>query len=346
MLQMRRGVGEENSFEKMILRSFNPVIFRKSNNNLFLWPVRILYKIFLQVGRSLMIRLFLILILFSGFHFLHSQDDLYYYYYASNYKPVDSKENAIQMKEIVRRASDVYIIKNYVKKDGEWEKAEKHKIKETEEGHLVIITRTILFFADRIHRYYEKLPGGKYSFREFVDGQEIRNGTAKQLIPLHLDGKVNEYYPNGNRKSVSYYENNQLVSNENWLKSGKKYIDNIFYSVDKVPEYSLGYRMFRDYILGGLMASGYNISQVDEKIVLGWVIMENGEIAGVHRVEGKLKKLSELLIHLVEDLPGDWKPAKLENEIVRYYMTIPFNFRQDFESFDTIEFRDGFLIWD
>ncbi|MFW5820146.1 MAG: hypothetical protein ACOCWA_02565 [Bacteroidota bacterium] len=250
------------------------------------------------------------------------------------------------MKEIIRRAGKVYIIKNYVKKDGEWKKAERRKIKQPEEGHYVIVTRTALFFADRIHRFYEKLPGGKYSFREVFEGQEIRNGTATQLTPLHLDGKVTEYYANGVRKSVSYYENNQLVSNENWLESGKKYIDDIFYSVNKVPEYNLGYGMFRNYILGGLKASGYNISEVDDKIVLGWVIMENGEIAGVHKIEGKLIKLSELLINLVENLPGGWAPAKLENKNVRYYMTIPFNFRQDFGSFDTIELNDGYLIWD
>ena len=58
--------------------------------------------------------------------------------------------------------------------------------------------------------------------------------TARaNLEPLLFEGEVTEFYSNGNKKSISVYKNNELVWNKNWLENGEKYIDNIFYSVDK-----------------------------------------------------------------------------------------------------------------
>lgn len=288
--------------------------------------------------------LFLIGFFCVGVTGLNAQDEVYYY--AANYRPVEDIENAIHFKEVFHRSERAHIVKSYSRNGDQWEPVGRRKIVNKKSGYQLIKIRSVLFFSDKIHRYYEILPDGKFHFSEAKDGQELRNGYATKLIPLSLEGKLTEYYSNGNLKSIAYYQNNQLIRNENWLRDGSEYINNFFYSVDKEPEYKPGFGMFRNFILANLRSSGYDITKVDEKIVLGWVVMEDGNIAGVHRVEGKLKKLSEILINIVENLPGTWSPAKLGGENVRYYMTIPFNFRQDFESFDTIELNDGYLIWD
>ena len=288
--------------------------------------------------------IFFIVLICVGVTGLKAQDEIYYY--AANYRPVDDIEKAIHIKEVFHRSDRVHIVKSFSRDQDQWEPVGRRKIIDRKKGYQLIKIRSLLFFSDKVQRYYNVLPGGNFHFREVKEGQELRNGTAKKLIPLTLEGKLTEYYPNGNLKSIAWYENNQLVRNENWLRDGTEYIDNFFYSVDKEPEYKPGFGMFRNFILANLKSSGYDITKVDEKIVLGWVVMEDGNIAGVHRVEGKLKKLSEILINIVENLPGTWSPAKLGGENVRYYMTIPFNFRQDFESFDTIELNDGYLIWD
>jgi hypothetical protein len=255
-------------------------------------------------------------------------------------------EQARHMKSVTKKGKRRYIIKTYRKIEDVWQQMEVRKIKVLSDQLQLIRIRESFLFSTRIHRHYKEAPGGLYEFSEFIGKQEVRSGSASSLIPLHLEGKIREYYPNGQLKTLGYYENNQLQSNQNWLSDGTEYYDNIFHSVDKEPEYSLGFGSFRNHILSGIEKSGYNILEVNEKIVLGWVILEDGTLAGAHKVSGKLELLPNIIIELIESLPGDWSPAILEGQAVRYYMTVPFNFMQRSEYFDNLELRDGVLIWD
>ncbi|MFW6223164.1 MAG: hypothetical protein ACOC3T_06090 [Bacteroidota bacterium] len=279
-----------------------------------------------------------------GISGLKSQDEVFYY--APNNRPVEDIEDARHMKHVFHRSKRSHVIKSYEKRDKRWMLIEHRRIRTKQKGHQVIRIGSELLFAQKIQRYYESLPGRNYIFRELKGKAEMRKGTASRLIPLHLEGTITEYFPNGNLKSISDYENNQLVSNQNWLIDGSKYIDNYFYSVDEEPNYEPGFSVFRKFILKNLESSEYDISRVNEKIVIGMVIMEDGSVAGVHRVEGKLKLLSEILIKSLEELPGSWTPAILDGEKVRFYLTIPFNFQNESEVLKNLELRNGVLYWD
>lgn len=268
------------------------------------------------------------------------------YYFGSNDRPVETLEEAKYMKSVSAKGKRMWIIKSYEKIDGAWQLEEIHKIKNISEELQLIRIKKSLLFSTRIHRYYNKSDTELYEFRELIGKQEVRKGSAASLIPLHLEGEVHTNYLDGQLKSVAHYKNNQLQSNINWLPDGTEYYENIFYSVDKEPEYSLGFGNFRNHVLAGVIESGYGIAEVDEEIILGWVIMEDGTLKGVHKVSGKLEVLSGIIIKQIEALPGHWNPAVLNGQQVRFYMTVPFRFTKQNEYFDNIELRDGVLIWD
>ena len=272
-----------------------------------------------------------------------SQDTVYYY--GSNYRPLQTMNGARYMQQIRKKGEKRYVIKFLTRENNQWLWVENQKIKKVGNNEQLVVTKGSSFFGKRMSREFEK-QDTLYAFREISRGEIVREGAASSLIPMHLEGEVREYYSGGKMKSTSFYKNNQLVSNENWLRDGTKYIDNIFYSVDTIPEYLLGNRFFKNHILTGLKFSKYDYTEVNEVIVLGWVITAEGKLTDVQKVSGKTVTLPNILIKLVETLPGDWTPAILDGKPVNYFMTIPFNFEIQRRYFQKIELRDGLLFWD
>ncbi len=249
-------------------------------------------------------------------------------------------------KKLTRKSEKKVNIKRLVLHDNIWKEEANSCIKSIDETHHKISNKNEGIFSKKIIREFEKTDGDIIHFKEYYDDKLIRSGSTTSLIPLVLEDTLKVYFPNRQLKSVSIYENNQLISNENWNNDGSKYIDNIFYSVDETPEYSLGQEHFKYYILKSIQDAKIDLGQYNDKIVLAWVVMEDGSIQGVRRVSGKSAGLSNFLIELIESLEGNWIPAELNGEIVRYFMKIPFNFAHHTEGFDNIELSGGMLIWD
>ena len=152
---------------------------------------------------------------------------------------------------------------------------------------------------------------GLYYFEETDHGAKIRTGSSSTYLPLKLEGQVTEYHPNGREKSVSFYQNNQLQSNQNWLPDGNPYIDSIFYSVDQEPVYQPGVAYFNSFLLQELAKSGININEYDDDIVIAWVVMETGVMDGAIALKGKSLKMNQLLCDIISRTPGVWEPAML-----------------------------------
>ena len=172
-----------------------------------------------------------------------------------------------------------------------------------------------------------------------------RKGLTTARLPLTFEGEVIEYYKNETVKSKSIYKNNQLVSNENWLENGEKYIDNIFYSVDIPPSYDIE----TDNMLAHVSSkfSQHTLIDIAGTILIGFVIMENGDLAGARIVDGIQPDLDKIAVEAVQSFPGKWKPAVLNNENVRFFCTMPINFKtaDEFVSFDNIYFTGGMLFY-
>ncbi len=289
-----------------------------------------------------MIRTLLVSLMFCilGLH-CHGQVT---FYYGVNNKPVVSETQAVIIKELHHKSESKYVLTTRIRSTKQWIEAERQKIRILNDGILRIRIPGEGFFPKIIDREINLLDHHSfYAFEESNKGNLIRTGTSSSYLPLHLDGIITEYHPNGIEKSVSVFQNNQLMSNQNWLSDGTSYIDSIIYSADKEPVYQPGVAYFHSYLLQQIGELKINLDEYDDKVVIGWVVMENGSIDGVIALEGKSDQLNQLLVEIIARIPGEWEAAILDGKPVRYFMSIPLNITHDEVNFQDLEFSMGVL---
>ena len=248
------------------------------------------------------------------------------YYYAGNNRP--SEESGAIRKIVKETVSDKkYWLHTYIRSDHGWDpvKSELIRIKSPEEQIIALYQGNLRL--SRTVRHVSPSDDGGYDFEETTKGVLVRKGHATSLIPLHLEGRVDEYYPDGALRSEEFYRDNQLVWNLNWLENGDKYIDSIFYSVDRWPQYEEGEVAMKSHMNNYIVKSRYFSKDLVGTVLLGFVIMKNGELEGVRVVNKSQLPIAEAVRESLETLPGRWKPALLDGRTVRCYMTFPVNFK-------------------
>lgn len=268
------------------------------------------------------------------------------YYYASDFGITDNKNEAIFTREVDQRSANRTVIKTYQFDGDEWVRIRKEKIRVLNDTLMQIRRKSDKVWAEVISRSYHQLPDGTYSFTDRKRDNIVLEGTAASLIPLHLQDTVRSFYSRNMPKSVAIYENNKLISNRNWLRNGNQYYENLHFFVDQIPEHSLGQVHFRAYMLNGIRETGIDLNQISDRVVIGWVILEDGSLEGFHTISGVFSQLNKTLISLIKEMPGEWQPAMLNGKPVRFYMNMPFNFIDRTENFETLELSTGFVSWD
>lgn len=255
-----------------------------------------------------------------------------------------SPEHAIFQQKIYTKSPKKTTVKIYNLNDKIWEKTttDQYRLKNDSTYQIKENSKE---FTGTIYRCFTKNPDQTYSFRDCIKGKTLREGDAKSILPLNLDGEVTEYYKSGNVKSVSQYKNNELISNKNWNDNGDKYIDNLFYSVDVNPTFVPGAPIINERLLSAFKNSGIDIASISGSLVVGFVVMENGKIEGVKILKGLGPTINTVAYNTFINLEGDWTPAKLNNQIVRYFQVFPINFIYKQQSLEMAEWRGGTLHW-
>lgn len=258
---------------------------------------------------------------------------------------IENVNKQVFKKEINFRSKKRIKIKTYKNIQNEWVWVYTEMIKR-EAPRIFSIKTKGETFSENLIRKFEPVDNKKWKFIDLQGGKIKRTGYSVSKIPLILNGKVTEFFPNGNKKSVSYYNNNELINNLNWKRNGEKYIDSVFYSTDKEPRFPRGMNYLHNHILNTFEYSKMNLSEAEGRIVVGFVVMENGEIEGIRIEKGMNDKLNNLVLEAFHTLPGKWEPARLSNKPVRYYQLFPINFiYHDFE-FDYVELKGSMLYWE
>lgn len=201
-------------------------------------------------------------------------------------------------------------------------------------------------FSEQIIRRFEPQPDGTLKFTDLQNNQIKRMGFTQSKIPLIFHGELTEYYPNGNVKSISVYENNELVSNQNWRENGERYIDNIFYSVEREPRFLRGIQTLHEHVLKTFRQSKVDLSQIEGRLLVGFVVMENGGIDGIRIEKGLGLEMNNLALTAFHTLRGEWQPARLNGENVRFYQLFPINFIYRKFDFDYLEMKGSMLYWE
>jgi hypothetical protein len=250
-------------------------------------------------------------------------------------------DHAIYMQKIDSKSSRASV-QTFFLKDSNWEKICSEQYKKLNDSTFQIkgngknIPKTVF-------RTFIEQPDKTWKFKDKVKGIVTTSGYAKSVVPLILHGEITEYYPSGNKKSVSQYNNNELVSNKNWSENGDEYIDNVFYSVDTEPTFSRGPKVLQDHILKRYKDAGIDITSIYGSIVVGFVVMENGTIDGIKIMKGLGPNINDITRESFSTLLGPWTPAKLNNQKVRYFMVFPINFINKESHIDFAEMRNGIL---
>jgi hypothetical protein len=274
----------------------------------------------------------------------YAQEDTTCYYGANN-KPADSL-NAVLMREVTHPAKRKLKITTYTKKGDHWEEFSQLVLKTRSENEFLVREYRDGRMESMYRRFYSATPGGLYEFKETWNDKVIRIGTSSTFIPLTLEGTEVRYYDSGQKRSESEYRNNQLLSNTNWLRNGDKYVDNVFYSVDEYPEYRAGTKMLHKYLSEYITQSGFNTDNLDGTVTIGFVITGAGAIDGVYVAGGIMPEFDELVADAVRTIPGEWKPAILDDKQVNCFLTIPISLRQEVPiGFENLELSFSNYTW-
>jgi hypothetical protein len=283
----------------------------------------------------------LLLLLFSSVPAIARE----WFYYGPNGRQVDSPEKAVMKKE-VRISGSRYRVRIHVLSDDQWTRARTERIRESDDGIYTIRYRERKLLPVKYEIHFEERDGDVYYFEEKQGGRTVRTGYASSIVPLHLEGKVIDYHGNGSIKSEAVYSENMLVSNRNYNPDGTEYIHDVFYSTETPALYRNGNEYFRKFVNSRLAVHDLRLQDVSDLVIIGAVVMETGELAGVHVLEGRGKGVNEFFRRTIELLPGGWEPAKLNGEPVRSFIRFPFNINKTSSQIQYLDIsKDGQLFW-
>jgi hypothetical protein len=268
-----------------------------------------------------------------------------FYYYGVNSKPLTDEENALTMIRIDQKSDKHIEMETFIYWRNNWKSIYIERIKIKAENEYLVRKFANGRQVDKYIRFYTWEPGNLYKFVEMSNDVVKRKGTTTTKLPLSFEGEVIEYFRNESVKSKSIYKDNQLVSNENWLKNGEKYIDNIFYSADTPPSYDIEKDNLLAHVSGKF--SQHKLIDISGTILVGFVILENGDLSGAHIVSGIQPDLDQIAVDAIQSFPGKWQPALLNNTNVRFFCTMPINFKtaDEFVYFDHLEYAGGMLFY-
>lgn len=264
-------------------------------------------------------------------------------YFGSNGK-TEGYEKAIIKKDIRNYSKNKSSILTYQLVDKKWSLLMTEKYCQINDS-VTEIKMSSEDFSGKIKRVFDKEANSLFHFTDYLKGKPKRTGFTGLKFPLLLEKEVTEFYENGKTKSVSVYEKNELVSNTNWLENGEEYIGNVFYSVDQQPLFEPGINVLHKHILQIFKESGIDITAVEGRLIVGFTVMEDGQIDGIQIVEGLGTRLNNLAMQAFFSLQGKWKPAVLNNKSVRYFQLFPINFIYRKYDIDFLEMKGSMLHW-
>jgi antitoxin component YwqK of YwqJK toxin-antitoxin module len=253
-------------------------------------------------------------------------------------------DHAEIMQKITVKSAKTTTVKSLQFKDTKWKVVYTEQFKK-ENDSTYLVKSSSESAAQTNYRIFKNQEDGVFLFKDIHKDKIVRIGYSTSKIPLTLHGLITEYYPNGQKKSISEYLNNELISNQNWNVDGEEYINNIFYSTDIEPSFVPGNSVLHHQIIKGFKDAGIDISAISGSLIIGFVVMEDGKIEGMKVLKGLGPTINSVAIESLLSLKGEWKPARLNNQNVRYFQVFPINFIYKTQSLEFAEMGKGMLHW-
>lgn len=273
-------------------------------------------------NKLLFANLFLLMLTQIGF----SQSDTIIYHRANNKPAV--KDNATEYIKVKKNRKSIFTISTYYKTDDKWTLS---PINETahfiNDSSLSIVKEYSSGNIEETLRLFSK-QGDLLFFQDYDENNQIKQeGLTKTILPLHLEGSVKKYFDSGTLSSIEKYKDNQMLSNQNWLKNGEKYQDNVFNSVDVMPEYPGGIASFMNYIKKNLhYPENEKKKKIQGRVFIHFIIDENGQLTGTYIVQGINPQLDLAAYQVIKSSSVKWSPGILDGNPVKVGYNIPIKF--------------------
>ena len=173
-----------------------------------------------------------------------------------------------------------------------------------------------------------KLINNAYEIKDYKRNILVAKGYSNTVFPLQREGKWAYYsFESGIKNKESNYNKNQEISNRNWDDKGKEIKENIFTSVDVLPEYKDGLRGLQQFFKSTIIYP----ADAKEKglygnVIVTIVVLENGAIDNLRIFKGISPSLNEEALRVVKLTSFNWKSAYIDGKAVRYQCNIPVMF--------------------
>jgi hypothetical protein len=265
------------------------------------------------------------------------------YFFGVNGKIV-SGDKYEQKKEVGYLAGEKIIVKTYLFNGNHDKLVKAEEFKEVGDNVYQIKFKGVDSKGTIIRKYFP-VGDSVFRFTDSMNDKIITTGFTKTKIPFIYHGMVAEYYDNGNKMSESVYNNNELVSDKNWKEDGTETYSNVFYSVDEVPRFLTGVDFMNQHIIKAFKNAQIDITKINGKMVLGFVVTKEGNIGSVKLIKGLNEKLDLIALNAINSLLGEWVPATLNDKPVNYFQLFPISFSYTDPKLDYLEFDGSTLNW-
>jgi protein TonB len=163
-----------------------------------------------------------------------------------------------------------------------------------------------------------------------IDGklnEWYENGQLRKEIDYKA-GKVNgnllTYWTNGKPKRIDTFENDLLISGRCFDSDGKEIIH---YDYEKIPEFPGGNSELMKYLVKELKyPKNSRKAEIEGLVLVEFIVNKYGDISDIKIVKSVNYELDEEAIRVVKKMPK-WQPGIEDDEVVRRKFCLPIKYK-------------------
>jgi TonB family protein len=242
-------------------------------------------------------------------------------YYKKLGATTENKEEAAGYTEVSKKTKNNYLVSYYDKVNGKWIKNFTEKYKRIADSAFQIGSDTKNF------RYFQKTDSG-YLIKDYNNSILKYDGKSKLIFPLIQFGDCRSYFVStGKIRNEAKYINNQMISNRYWINE-KDFIDDVFFNADTIAKYEGGEKELMKFIYDNIVyPEPARVNNIQGKVQVGFIIMTDGSIKGVHLLKGVHYYLDQEALRIVKLVPNKWTPALIGGKKVNMAFNVPVTFQ-------------------
>lgn len=251
-------------------------------------------------------------------------------YYSKNGIPVQTINEATYYENLVKSPNDKYVLNSYKKDNEKWEKNSVRRIRRQSDSSYLLTSP-----SNESVRIYHRVDSGymihdvsKVNANDQYPQLYNWEGFSKTIFPLICSGIWRSYSTfTGDLGFEELYQNNHLISSKYWINDST-FIQDVYRTADDAPKFQGGNEALMSLIYNNIdYPVDAKVRNIHGKIIVGFVVLSNGQIVGVKPLNPGNKSLSQEAIRVVYLTQKKWIPAKFENKNVNSVMYLPVTFQ-------------------